>query len=379
MGKAISMANSKGHPMALKDEIEKEAAQIRTDSYPMSVGELLNLYHDKELDVHPEFQRVFRWTNTQKTKLIESILLGIPMPPIFVAQQRNGVWDVVDGQQRLSTILQFVGVLTDENGQTVPPLVLESTKFLPSLAGKTWDGESPFNRDQQLFVKRAKIDVNIVLKESDETTKYELFMRLNTGGTALQPQEVRNCLMIMAYRDTYTWIRSLSEDQNFVSAVSLSERLVTEQYPMELVTRFIAFRTMTDEALARVGDIGEFLNEKLKDLHKFTAAQKAVEERAFRETFRFINQYMQDDAFHRYDQVQDRFLGSFSIAAFEAVGLGVGFNTDPNGGLRAIADLQGKVKAVLSNPVFIENSGSGVRASTRIPRIVPLGRAIFAK
>lgn len=154
--------------MTLEDEISKEASQIRTDSYPMSVGELLNLYRDNELDVHPEFQRVFRWTPTQKTKLIESILLGIPMPPIFVAQQKNGVWDVVDGQQRLSTILQFVGVLKDENKAPVSPLVLEGTTFLPSLAGKSWGGEDPFTRDQQLFIKRAKIDVN---KPPENTTK----------------------------------------------------------------------------------------------------------------------------------------------------------------------------------------------------------------
>lgn len=365
--------------MALEDEIAKEAAQIRTDSYPMSIGEMLNLYKDNELDVHPEFQRVFRWSSTQKTKLIESILLGIPMPPIFVAQQKNGVWDVVDGQQRLSTILQFVGVLKDENKLPVSPLVLEATEFLPSLAGKTWSGPDPFTRDQQLFVKRAKIDVNIVLKESDENTKFELFMRLNTGGTALEPQEVRNCLMLMAYPETYKWIRDLSEDSNFTSAISLSERLVIEQYPMELVTRFIVFRTMDEEALLQVGDIGEFLNKSLKSIHGLTGPQKAVEQRAFLETFQFINQQMQDNAFHRYDSTQDRFLGSFSIAAFEAVALGVGFNTDPHGKLREITDLSKKVKSLLSNWTFTSNSGSGVRASTRIPKIVPLGRAVFGK
>jgi hypothetical protein len=68
--------------MALEDEILREIAQIRTDSYPMSIGEILSLYRANELDVHPEFQRVFRWTDTQKTRLIESILLGIPMPPM---------------------------------------------------------------------------------------------------------------------------------------------------------------------------------------------------------------------------------------------------------------------------------------------------------
>ena len=158
--------------MALQDEIIAKSAQIKTDSYPMSIGELVNLYRDGELDVHPEFQRVYRWTPTQRTRLIESVLLGIPMPPIFVAQRLDGIWDVVDGVQRLSTILQFMGELKERNGNAFPPLALEATKFLPSLGGKTWSGEdidSRFTRDQQLYFKRAKIDVNIVLKESDIT------------------------------------------------------------------------------------------------------------------------------------------------------------------------------------------------------------------
>jgi len=239
--------------MALQDEILKQSATIKTDSYQMSIGELLNLYRDRELDVHPEFQRVFRWTDTQKTRLIESILLGIPIPPIFVAQRTDGVWDVVDGVQRLSTIFQFVGELKDENGKAVSPLVLEKTKFLPSLEGYTWSGDKPFAKEHQLYIKRAKIDVNIVLKESDEKSKYELFMRLNTGGSALTAQEVRNCLMIMAYPEAYEWINSLSEVADFTSAVSLSDNDVQEQYPMELVTRFLltAAQPMSRESQAQ--------------------------------------------------------------------------------------------------------------------------------
>lgn len=364
--------------MALQEEILEQSAQIRTDSYQMSIGEITNLYRDSELDVHPEFQRVFRWTDTQKTRLIESILLGIPMPPIFVAQRTDGVWDVVDGVQRLSTILQFMGELKDENNQRVEPLVLEKTKFLPSLDRKTWIGENSFTREQQLYVKRAKIDVNIVLKESDDKAKYELFMRLNTGGTALEPQEVRNCLMIMAYPRTYEWIRDLSMDANFQNTISLSDRLVEEQYPMELVTRFLTFRTLTEDELSTVGDIGDFLTNSLEELDGLDQSRKDVEQRAFRSTFQFINQELEDDAFCRYDSTKQRFLGSFLISGFEAVALGVGFNTDSEGQLLPIADFVEKVKSIWSHRTFQANSGSGVRASIRIPRIVPLGRQTFS-
>ena len=110
--------------MSLDLEIEARRAEIRSDGYPMSIGELISLYRDEELDIHPEFQRFFRWSEEQKSRLIESILLGIPIPSIFVSQREDGVWDVIDGLQRLSTIFELVGVLKDENGEILPPLTL---------------------------------------------------------------------------------------------------------------------------------------------------------------------------------------------------------------------------------------------------------------
>ena len=94
--------------MGLDQEIEAKRAEVRTDGYPMSIGELINLYRDGELDIHPEFQRFYRWSPEQKSRLIESIMLGIPIPSIFVSQREDGVWDVIDGLQRLSTIFELV-------------------------------------------------------------------------------------------------------------------------------------------------------------------------------------------------------------------------------------------------------------------------------
>ena len=86
--------------MNLKKEIAKRRQTINTAAYSMSIGELTNLYRDGELDIHPKFQRFFRWSDEQKSKLIESLLLGIPSPSIFVQQRQDGVWDMIDGLQR---------------------------------------------------------------------------------------------------------------------------------------------------------------------------------------------------------------------------------------------------------------------------------------
>ncbi len=210
----------------LKQEIDNRKKEFKTDSYPISIGEIKSMYENGEVIINPDFQRLYRWTNYQKTKLIESILLGIPIPPIFVYQRDDGLWEVVDGLQRLSTILQFFGVLKKSNGEFYEPLVLTRTKYLPSLENIVWskknDSESELPIPLQLYFKRAKLHFSIILNESDPSAKYEVFQRLNTGGTFASNQEVRNVVMLMINRDVFAWFKLLSENDDFLNTVSLS-------------------------------------------------------------------------------------------------------------------------------------------------------------
>jgi hypothetical protein len=366
--------------MTLQQEIDKVRGEIRTDGYSVSIGEWMSIYEKKELDIHPEFQRFFRWSPKQKSRLIESIFLGIPIPQVFVAQRADGVWDVVDGLQRLSTLFEFAGILRDENDNILPPLTLEATKYLPSLLNKRWEDDAKpdeaLTSAQRLLIKRSKIDVSIILKESDETSKYELFQRLNTGGSQLSDQELRNSIVVMLNRDLYQWLKSLSEDPTFRECVALSDRASDEQYDMELVLRFIVFRTMAPSGLTNLGDLGDFLTDKAAELAKDKAFNRAEEEKAFKATFKLLQDALGDDSFRRYDKTRKRFVGGFSVSAYEAVALGIGYNhkklsAAPN----TIAD---KAKSIWSDPTFYNNSGSGVRASSRVPKIIPYGRKLFA-
>ena len=97
--------------MSLLDEILESKKAIKTDSYPMSIGEIVNLYKEGDLVIFPEYQRYFRWSDKQKSEFIESIILDIPIPPIFVSSNADGRWDIIDGLQRTSTILEFMGIL----------------------------------------------------------------------------------------------------------------------------------------------------------------------------------------------------------------------------------------------------------------------------
>lgn len=365
--------------MTLQQEIDKVRGEIRTDGYSVSIGEWLSIYEKNELDIHPEFQRFFRWSTKQKSRLIESIFLGIPIPQVFVAQRPDGVWDVVDGLQRLSTLFEFAGILKDEEGHLLPPLTLEKTKYLPSLANKRWEDDAKPDESltsaQRLLIKRSKIDVSIILKESDETSKYELFQRLNTGGSQLSDQELRNSIVVMLNKDFYRWMKELAETPVFRDCVSLSDRAVEEAYDMELVLRFLAFRTMPAAGLTNLGDLGEFLTDKAAEIAADKAFDRQEEEKAFKTTFGLLNNALGDDAFRRYDKARKRFVGGFSVSSFEAVGLGVGYNYKKVEA--APAGIPEKVKSIWSEPEFYNNSGSGIRASTRIPKIVPFGRKLF--
>jgi len=364
----------------LQIEIEKARSEIRSDEYSMSIGEWINLYQDNELDIHPEFQRFFRWSDAQKTRLIESILLGIPIPPIFVAQQESGVWDVVDGLQRLSTIFQLVGILKDENGKIVEPLELQSTKYLRYLQGMKWENNKKaslsLNSAQKLLIKRSKISVSIILKESDKKAKYELFQRLNTGGTSLSAQEVRNSIIVMMNPNLFRWLKRLSTSEDFQNCIALSENSLEEQYDLDLLLRFIILRKLTIEKLKSIGDIGEFLTEEISNIAEKDSLNYEEEEEAFVTTFRFLNNTLGDNSCKRYDITKQRFMGGFLISSFEVVAIGAGNNYRS---LEKNDDFVEKVKSIWINPTFTNRSGSGVRASSRLPITIPLGRNLFKK
>ena len=122
--------------MTLQDEVQKARQKVVTDGYEMSLGEIINLYKAGELVIDPVFQRLFRWDDQRKTRFIESLILGIPIPPIFVYQDDKGIWELIDGLQRVSTVLQLTGDLVGERAAELGSLVLNGTRFLPSLNGK---------------------------------------------------------------------------------------------------------------------------------------------------------------------------------------------------------------------------------------------------
>lgn len=368
--------------MSLINQINKKRREIKTDGYPMSIGEWVSMYEREELDIHPEFQRFYRWTTSQKAGLIESILLGIPLPPVFVSQRQDGVWDVVDGLQRLSTIFQFMGILRDDSKKLMPPLVLEGTKYLPAMQGIQWDNEDDQNeslpKELQLVIKRSKIAASIVLKESDETAKYDLFQRLNTGGSELSPQEVRNCLLVMINKSFFDWLKDLPKFEPFVTTTALSDRPIEEAYDTELALRFILLATIDETEIKAVGDVGAFLTDRTSAVAQDKKFRRIAQKKLFEETFEILADELDDDAFKRYSVKKKRHEGGFLLSTFEVVALGVAYNV-AHKTLCSKAEIAKRARSLWSNADFTAWATSGVNANRRLPRLIPLGRKVFAK
>jgi hypothetical protein len=366
--------------MSLQEELDKIRPVIRTDDYSMSIGELSSLYEKRELDIHPEFQRFYRWDEYQKTRFIESVMLGIPIPPIFVSQRDDGVWDVVDGLQRLSTIFQFMGILKDSEGKIESPLVLEKTKHLPSLEGKLWEStekpENSFDVAQRLYLKRSKLHVSIILRESSEFAKYELFQRINSGGSKLSDQEMRNCILVQKNPQMYRWLDELAHHDNFIQCTELTEKAIDERYDQELVLRFITLCKVEEKELSNVGDVGEYLMDMMVKKADNKGFNYDEEAQAFKTTFDILHDAIGENSFRRYDPKKQKYVGGFLITPFEVIALGIGYNyRNP----LTIKEYEPLIKRFWTDDISKLRAGSGIRASTRIPDTVPYGRALFSK
>ena len=364
-------------------EIEKAQRLVRTDAYQMSVGEITSMYQEKSLVIAPEFQRYFRWTIGQKSKLIESLLLGIPIPSIFVFEREDGTWELVDGLQRVSTILEFMGRLRSEDDELSQPSVLEATKYLPSLSNTVWeisdragvspDDQVPLDKTLQLAIRRARLGVEILKRPSDDQTKYDLFQRLNAGGTQANAQELRNCIMLMINPEFYRSVKIAAEDEKFLEVASVTEEQAEKQRHLELAVRFLV---LTHVAYDGKLDVEEFVDESIISLA--AKGNGKVAAKLMQQTFGLLHEVAGKNILRRFEKGD--YSGRVGLVGLEVIAVGVAKN------LKAILALgrdhardfvNSKSKAVWTQPEAESFSTPGLRGTIRIQRTIPFGNAWF--
>jgi len=243
--------------MTLGEEIDTQRRKVDFDTYDISVQQLLAMIREKQIDIAPEYQRHFRWEADRQSLLIESILLGIPVPSLFMATNRDSSWEVVDGVQRISTLIHFAG---DKNARDLirmpSPLRIEGLEKLPSLNGLAFS-DLPKNIQVQFMLRPIKV---VTLSDkSDAIVRFDLFERLNTGGVGLSAQEIRACVFRGQFSDL---LGELAATDAFRAAVRLPPARRQDRTEEECVLRFFAFlhsyKTFDHSVV-------EFLNNYMKD------------------------------------------------------------------------------------------------------------------
>jgi hypothetical protein len=366
----------------LAEEIGSAQRLVKTDAYQMSIGEIVSMYDNREITIDPEFQRLFRWDIGQKSKLIESLLLGIPLPSIFVFEKENGSWELIDGLQRVSTILEFMGKLRSPGAELEPPSVLEATKYLPSLHNAVWersdrisdvppDAQNEIEKSHQLSIRRARIGVEILKRPSDDQTKFDLFQRLNAGGTQANAQELRNCIMLMVNGEYYRAVKAAAEQQPFQTVLALTEDGIERQRHMELAVRFLVHTNVPYDGRL---DVEEYIDEGIVSL---TGASNGSEaESLIDRTFALLNRVAGRDTLRRFED--GHYSGKVGLVGLEAIAVGVAKNLEAILGLANPNDfVRGKIHTLWNQPETAGFTSLGLRGTTRIQRTVPFGQAWF--
>jgi len=370
---------TKQKSLLLKDAVDKKRREISSDNISMSIGEILNLYRDDELDIHPEFQRVFRWLPEQKSRLIESLLLGIPLPPIYVATNEGGKWEVIDGVQRLSTIFEFMGELygpkeKSDELEKKPPFQLSATKHLPELDKMSF---AALDQALRLEFKRTRLDVKVLSRDSvgNNKGKFDLFERLNTYGQPLSPQELRNCVLVSLNPERFRWLKKLSEDQNFRDCTLLSDSQMQERYDMDLALRFLTLRDA--KAINVVVDVHDFLRERMEEIALDDSYDEASEAKTFHEVFEFLEQSIGSDAFRSWNSSKG-FRGGFSLGGYEGIAIIIGRHWSKIKRKKASFNVREFIETVWSQPEY-NKSFSGLRARERMLRVMPAADRVISE
>lgn len=343
----------------LEKSVLKTRNSLSTDRLDMSFGEIMSMYEREEIIINPDFQRLFRWSNYQQTRFMESLLLGIPIPPIFVAEDKNGKWELVDGLQRLSTVFSFFGILrdyTEKNGW-----VMCEGDLIKEL--KDYDYKS-LPTKFQLNIKRASCRVEIIKWNSQIDMRYELFNRLNTGGSPLADQEIRNCIFRGISNKFNDFLKRIAKSEDFTTLIEPTEKQLSELYLEELVLRFVALYNSHD-------NIKEILSVHMTEYMRDVIIHDSFDYSLENVIIRVIDLLKPlGKGLFRFNN------GTFSTSLFDAIMIGIAENIDfyeKTGSKNIIS----KIDELKTNDYFRKYTGSASNSKTRVLNRIKIAKDTF--
>ncbi len=319
------MSESTSSPVDLIKTIDDQLKKVHTQSLDLSFNELLDMKEAGELDISPDYQRLFQWSEGARSRFIESLLLEMPVPPIYVVENDDGKYLLIDGLQRISSYLHFRGKL--DAPHLDPPvkvgdwLVLSDCDIVKDLNGLTFQ---QLSIALQIKLKRSFVTVEVVRKGSDPKFKYHMFKRLNTGGDSLSQQQLRNCTIRLLDPTFNDFVIELSRTDDFKTCTEIitDEQRLTA-FDQELVLRFFALKNNRHNFSH---DVADFLTEYMEavadpdiDLEFDYGAEKEI----FLKTFKILANTLGEKSFGLPNKKRDDVTKGFSVYHFEAVTIGL--------------------------------------------------------
>lgn len=275
--------------------------QIKIRTVNIVVDQLISRIKYAEIDMSPDFQRLRGiWRPQQKSRLIESLLLRIPIPVFYVAADSVGKWAVVDGIQRMSTLDDFVN-------ERFP---LERLEYLTELKGLT-HGALP--RAFQRRISETQLIVNVIEPGTPEDVMFNIFVRLNTGGMPLNRQELRHAISPGPVRE---YLKELAESAEFQKATDNSIR-PTRMADRECVLRFLAFHIEPWEDY-RTYDLDGYLTHIMSRINGMSAVQRQSFASDFKKAMIAAFAIFGTSAFRKPSGAGGRARGPISRALLEA-------------------------------------------------------------
>ncbi|MCK5719890.1 MAG: DUF262 domain-containing protein [Thiomargarita sp.] len=277
----------------------EEDIDIRQE--PHTIFELMRKYDQEKLIINPDFQRNLVWKPEQKSRFIESVILNFPLPPFYVNQTREGKYIVVDGLQRTSTLHEFIN----------DKFELKNLEALPKLNGYNFSELATLAGDYQTRIEDKKLSLYIIRPSVSIKVVYDIFNRINTNGTILNRQEVRNCIFIGKASQL---LKELSEQEYFKKAIDngVSPKRMKDR---EVVLRCLAFKIL-DYATDYHDDMSLFVEKAMRNINLMTDVEidklKTDFKRVMILTFKFFGK-------NNFRLPSNKTRGKINIAVLESI------------------------------------------------------------
>lgn len=283
---------------------EKKQRELITSTVDYNLSTLADLIQTKSIDLSPKYQRRFRWDDVRQSKLIESFLMNVPVPPVFLNEDTYGQYSVIDGKQRLSAIYEFL------RGR----LKLQGLEIFSDINGMTFDDlPKPL---QSVIKTRPTLRAIIILRQSDDDVKFEVFQRLNTGGVRLNAQEIRNSAYPGPFNDL---VLELSLDKKFHRLLGIKKKedsaIYQEMRDAELVLRYFTFRDTWDSFS---GGVKRYLDRFMVHSQNMPEKQVELARRDFLHTLEIVEACFNEYAFQRWLPEKQQWRKQILAALFDA-------------------------------------------------------------